>query len=138
MELIDAGRLKLTAEQRATVTYHDSCYIGRYNKVYDSPRRAITSVPGTELKEMARSRDRGFCCGAGGARMFMEEKTGKRVNVERTEEALALSPDVIGTACPFCMTMMTDGVKEKNAAGSVKVKDIAEIILEAVGEGVPS
>jgi Fe-S oxidoreductase len=138
MGLIDAGRLKLTAEQRATVTYHDSCYIGRYNKVYDSPRRAITSVPGTELKEMARSRDRGFCCGAGGARMFMEEKTGKRVNVERTEEALALSPDVIGTACPFCMTMMTDGVKEKHASDSVKVKDIAEIILEAVGEGVPA
>jgi Fe-S oxidoreductase len=137
-ELIDSGRLKLTAGQRATVTYHDSCYLGRYNKVYDPPRRALSAVPGTELKEMPRSRDRGFCCGAGGARMFMEEKTGKRVNVERTEEALALSPDVIGTACPFCMTMMTDGVKEKDSTGNVKVKDIAEIILEAVGERVPA
>jgi Fe-S oxidoreductase len=134
--LIDSGRLKLTAEQRSTVTYHDSCYLGRYNQVYDAPRRALSSVPGTVLKEMPRNRDRGFCCGAGGARMFMEEKTGKRVNVERTEEALSTGPDVIGTACPFCMTMMTDGVKEKDASGNVKVKDIAEIVLEAVGEEV--
>ena len=86
------------------------------------------------MVEMPRSRDRGFCCGAGGARMFMEESTGKRVNVERTEEALRLGPDVIGTACPFCMTMMTDGVKDKEATERVAVKDIAEIIMEAVGE----
>ncbi|HLF15341.1 MAG TPA: (Fe-S)-binding protein [Bacteroidota bacterium] len=135
--LIDSGRLRLTRAQRSKITYHDSCYLGRYNEVYDEPRRVLSSVPGVELAEMPRSRDRGFCCGAGGARMFMEEKTGKRVNVERTEEALRLEPDVIGTACPFCMTMMTDGVKDKDAAGRVRVKDIAEIILEAVGEGEP-
>jgi Fe-S oxidoreductase len=135
MGLIDSGRLKLTREQRAKITYHDSCYIGRYNGIYDDPRRALAAVPGVTLEEMPRSRDRGFCCGAGGARMFMEEKTGKRVNIERTEEALRLGPDVIGTACPFCMTMMTDGVKEKDAAGAVAVKDIAEIVLEAVEGG---
>ncbi len=137
MGLVDSGRIRLTREQRARVTYHDSCYLGRYNGVYDQPRKALGGVPGVELMEMPRSRDRGFCCGAGGARMFMEEKEGKRVNVERTEEALATTPDVIGTACPFCMTMMTDGVKEKDRAESVRVRDIAEIILDAV-EGEPT
>jgi len=132
MGLIDSGRISLSREQRARITYHDSCYLGRYNNVYDQPRKALAAIPGVELNEMPRNRDRGFCCGAGGARMFMEETEGKRVNVERTEEALATSPDVIGTACPFCMTMMTDGVKEKEQADHVSVKDIAEIILEAV------
>jgi Fe-S oxidoreductase/nitrate reductase gamma subunit len=132
MSLIDSGKIKLTKEKRARITYHDSCYLGRYNQVYDQPRNAIKAIPGVETIEMNRSRDKGFCCGAGGARMFMEENTGKRVNIERTEEALALKPDVIGTACPFCMTMMTDGVKSKEASESVQVKDIAELVLEAV------
>jgi Fe-S oxidoreductase len=133
MGLIDAGKIRLSKEKRATITYHDSCYLGRYNEVYDQPRSAINAIPGVRTVEMARSKDKGFCCGAGGARMFMEETVGKRVNVERTEEALALNPDVIGTACPFCMTMMTDGVKAKEAAERVEVKDIAELVLEAVG-----
>ncbi len=135
--LIDSGKIRLTRENRAKVVYHDSCYLGRYNDVYDQPRRAIEAIPGISTSEMPRSRDKGFCCGAGGARMFMEETIGKRVNIERTEEALAQNPDVIGTACPFCMTMLTDGVKEKAATESVKVKDVAELVMDAIGEQGP-
>ena len=136
MQLVNEGKIRISAAHKAKITYHDSCYLGRYNNVYDAPREAIQSVPGLELVEMNRSRSRGFCCGAGGGRMWMEEKEGKRVNIDRTEEALALKPDVIGTACPFCMTMMTDGVKAKEASESVEVKDIAEILFEATQENV--
>lgn len=135
-ELIDSGRLKLNASQKARITYHDSCYIGRYNGIYDAPRRAIGSIAGVDLVEMKRSRDKGFCCGAGGARMWMEEKTGKRVNIERTEEALSTNPDVIASACPFCMTMLTDGVKAKEAQ-KVEVRDVAELILDAIEGAEP-
>ncbi|MCI0706924.1 MAG: 4Fe-4S dicluster domain-containing protein [Ignavibacteriae bacterium] len=131
MQLVNEGKIKISQEAKAKITYHDSCYLGRYNNVYDQPRSILQSVPGLEVMEMPRSRSRGFCCGAGGGRMFMEEKEGKRVNIERTEEALATQPDVIGTACPFCMTMMTDGVKAKEASEKVQVKDIAEILYEA-------
>jgi len=132
MELISSGKLKLSSVKKSKITYHDSCYLGRYNEIYDAPRKAIKAIPGVKTIEMKRSGDKGFCCGAGGARMFMEEKIGKRVNHERTEEALALNPDVIGTACPFCMTMLTDGVKDKEASEKVQVKDIAELVLEAI------
>jgi len=134
MQLVNDAKIKISAAQKAKITYHDSCYLGRYNNVYDAPREALKSVPGLEMVEMKRSKSRGFCCGAGGGRMWMEETEGKRINVERTEEALALQPDVIGTACPFCMTMMTDGVKAKEASESVQVKDIAEILYEATQE----
>ena len=131
MNLIEQGKIKLSAKGKAKITFHDPCYLGRYNDEYDSPRGIIDMV-GTERVEMKRSRDKSFCCGAGGGRMWMEEREGKRVNIERTEEALALNPDVIGTGCPFCMTMITDGVKEKEASDSVQVKDIAELVLEAL------
>lgn len=113
------------------ITFHDSCYLGRYNDIYSSPRRSLNSIPGTELVEMKRSGDRGLCCGAGGGRMFLEETEGKRVNIERTEEALSTGASTIASACPFCMTMLTDGVKAKDKADEVKVKDVAELVLES-------
>lgn len=131
-KLLIEGRLKITKPIEAKITYHDSCYLGRYNNIYDAPRDILASIKGVKLVEMKRSRDRGLCCGAGGARMFMEEKVGKRINVERTEEALSLNPNVIASACPFCMTMLTDGVKAKDVADKVEVKDIAEILIEAI------
>jgi Fe-S oxidoreductase len=132
VKLIHEGRLKITKEEVATVTFHDSCYLGRYNDIYDQPREILNAIPGVDTVEMKRTKSRGFCCGAGGGRMWMEEHEGKRVNVERTEEALTLKPNVIATACPFCMTMLEDGVKDKEATETVKVKDVAEMLLAAV------
>jgi Fe-S oxidoreductase len=131
--LVNEGRLNVARESRQRTTFHDSCYLGRYNAIYDAPRMVLKSA-GADLVEMGRSRDKGFCCGAGGARMFMEEKVGKRVNVERTEEALRLRPQTIATSCPFCMTMLSDGLKAKDAEDVAKVLDIAEILADALAE----
>jgi len=130
-QLVAQGKLKVSKAVAAKVTYHDSCYLGRYNDVYEPPRKLLDAVPGVAAVEMERSRSRGFCCGAGGGRMWMEETEGKRVNVERTEEALATKADTVATACPFCMTMLNDGLKSKDVA-DVAVKDVAEILLEAI------
>jgi Fe-S oxidoreductase/nitrate reductase gamma subunit len=129
--LIEQGKIKISGE-KSRITYHDSCYLGRYNGIYDEPRNILNKICGEKIPEMDRNHDKGLCCGAGGGRMFMEELTGKKINVERTEEALKLNPDIIGSACPFCMTMLLDGLKFKNAEEKVKVKDIAEIVMEKI------
>lgn len=130
-QLIDEGKIELKDDSvKERITFHDSCYLGRYNDIYDEPREPLSKINGAELVEMERNRDRGFCCGAGGGRMFMEETEGTRVNVERTREALETNPDTIASACPFCMTMMTDGVKDLEKSEEVEVKDVAEIVLE--------
>jgi Fe-S oxidoreductase len=136
MELIDDGRLSMAgASLEERVTYHDSCYLGRHNDVYLAPRRVIGSLAGIDIVEMPRNGTRGMCCGAGGARMWMEEHIGKKVNTERSEEALATGASRIAVACPFCYVMMEDGVKEKSRDEDVKVQDIAEVLLEAVERG---
>jgi Fe-S oxidoreductase len=129
-ELIDSDRINLKDNGSGNVTYHDSCYLGRYNKVYDAPRNSLKEIDGLNLIEMKRSKDRGYCCGAGGGRMFLEDEEGGKINIERTKEALATGAETISSACPFCMTMLTDGVKHFEKTEEVKVKDIAEIVLE--------
>jgi len=129
--LLQENRAPLRTEngKQLTIAYHDSCYLGRYNDIYDAPRETLRrALPVVTLVEPKRTRDRGLCCGAGGGRMFMEERTGKRINAERVDELLATGADTIAVACPFCMTMMHDGAKARDA--SVQVLDIAEVVAQ--------
>lgn len=129
-QLIAAG--KLTPEgQPMKVTYHDSCYLGRYNNIYDEPRKVLAAVPHVTLVEMERHHERSFCCGAGGGRMWMEEHLGGKINGKRAEDAIHTGADVIATGCPFCLTMLDDGVKAKGNE-SIRVLDLAEILVTAV------
>ncbi len=125
---IEEGRIKPTKEVTEDVAYHDSCYIGRYNDIYDIPRQILKSIPGVKVLEMDRNKEDAMCCGAGGGMMWMEETQGKRINVERTEQALALSPTTIGSNCPYCLTMLSDGTKAKEVEEQVKTLDIVEIV----------
>ena len=130
--LVAEGRLKLTNTVNQKVTFHDSCYLGRYNSIYNQPRKVMTAIPGITLQEMDRNRERSFCCGAGGGRMWMEEHLGTRINHSRFEDAVKTKADMIGTACPFCLTMLEDATKDKEMEESIKVRDVTEVVLESL------
>lgn len=131
-ELVRDGKLVAKHAVNETITFHDSCYLGRYNDVYDPPREILKSIPGVKLVEMERNRDTGMCCGAGGGLMWMEEETGHRINVSRTEQALAVNPSVISSGCPYCLTMLSDGTKAKEVEETVSTYDVAELLEKAV------
>ena len=130
--LVAEGRLKLTNTINQKLTFHDSCYLGRYNSIYDQPRKVMATIPGITLHEMDRNRERSFCCGAGGGRMWMEEHLGTRINHSRFEDAVKTKADMIGTACPFCLTMLEDATKDKEMEESIRVRDVAELVLESM------
>ena len=132
--LVTAGKLTPGNGYSGTVTYHDPCYLGRHNRVFDEPRTVIDAIPGAKNVEMKRCREKGFCCGAGGARMWLEENIGKRINMERTEEALGTGADVVSTACPYCMIMLDDAVKAHQKEDDVRVLDLSQLVEESLGE----
>jgi len=127
-ELIRTGKLKPTKGVDESITFHDSCYLGRWNNIYDQPRAVLEAIPSARVVEMKQNREAGLCCGAGGGRMFMEETIGKRINIARTEQALETRAGIVASSCPFCMTMITDGMKSKEMLNKVKVMDIAELM----------
>ncbi len=129
-DLIAAGRLRPAHAVRELVTYHDPCYLGRHNDEYEAPRIVLGAIPGLRSVEMPRHRARGFCCGAGGARMWMEERIGKRINEERTDEAVSTGAGTVGVACPYCLVMLDDGVKTRGH--DVRVADVAQLLVRSV------
>jgi Fe-S oxidoreductase/nitrate reductase gamma subunit len=135
-ELISQGRLKLKNNLDKAITYHDGCYLGRHNSVYDEPRTIINALPGVQFKEMARHGNKSFCCGAGGGHMWMEEKTGVRISEMRTEQALETNCNVVATACPFCLQMFEDAIKAKEASEKIRPLDIAELVALAIADEV--
>jgi heterodisulfide reductase subunit D len=139
-ELIDIGKIRMKENgdfKGKRISYHDSCYLGRANNIYEAPRKVLELLD-AELVEMKRCRTNGLCCGAGGAQMFKEEEKGStRINRERTGEALATGAGIIAAACPFCNTMLTDGIKENEKEEEVKVMDIAELIAESMNDDLP-
>jgi Fe-S oxidoreductase len=134
--LVEQGKLTPVTTVEEKLTYHDPCFLGRHNKVFTPPRQILDAVPGVQAEEMHRCKNRGFCCGAGGARMWMEERIGKRINTERIDEALALNPDTISTACPYCLVMLGDAIAAKKSSGDAKdtleVVDVAQILARSV------
>lgn len=131
-KLVREGKLRPTHPLHERIVYHDACYLGRYNGVFDAPRDILKAIPGVELVEMERNRENAMCCGAGGGRMWIEETRGKRINLARTQQALATNPTVIGSACPYCLTMMEDGTKLTETDDRVKARDVAELLAASV------
>jgi Fe-S oxidoreductase len=135
-KLVEEGKLTPVTPVEGKITYHDPCFLGRHNKIYTPPRTIIDAVPGTQAEEMHRCKGKGFCCGAGGARMWLEERSGKRINEERVDEALALDPDAVSTACPYCMVMLGDAINAKKAAGQAKqnleVIDVSQLLVRSI------
>ena len=130
--LIKKSAVKVSPKFSGTLVFHDSCYLGRYNNIYSDPRDVLAACTGAVPRELERTREESFCCGAGGGRMWMEELIGKRIYLERTQEALRAHPSTIAVACPYCMTMFEDGVKDEKASATVNVKDVAEIVAESL------
>jgi Fe-S oxidoreductase/nitrate reductase gamma subunit len=131
-ELLTGGRLKLTKPINKVITYHDSCYLGRANQIFDAPRKILKSIPGLKLIEMERHHNRSFCCGAGGGRMWMEEHIGTRINQMRTDQAIQTKATLVGTACPYCLTMLFDGIKEKGKAETMAAFDLSELVEQSM------
>ncbi|MGH7367629.1 MAG: (Fe-S)-binding protein, partial [Candidatus Rokuibacteriota bacterium] len=129
-DLLRSGRLQPAQRDGERITYHDACNLGRYNDIYDEPRRVLAGVTRGELVEMKLSRSQGFCCGGGGGRAWLEEHEGRRVNQLRVEQAMEVKPDILASACPFCLTMFEDGVKAKEVGDKIKTRDIAELLAE--------
>jgi Fe-S oxidoreductase len=140
--LVAEGRLQPVTPVEEKLTYHDPCFLGRHNKVYTPPREILDAVPGVEATEMHRCKERGFCCGAGGARMWMEERIGKRINTERIDEALGTDPDTISTGCPYCLVMLGDAVAAKKSSGdapdTLEVVDVAQLLARSVRSAAPA
>ncbi len=130
--LVSTGRLSPGPGYRGTVTYHDPCYLGRHNRVFNQPRSVLDAIPGARQVEMRRCREKSFCCGAGGARMWMEETIGKRINMERTDEAFSTGADVVSTACPYCMIMLDDAVRANSKEDEVRVLDLSQLVEESL------
>jgi Fe-S oxidoreductase len=138
-DLVTQGKLVPKNRHDETIVFHDSCYLGRYNEVYDAPRKVLEAIPGVKLAEVNYwNKSRGLCCGAGGAQMFMEEQNEKRVNVKRTLQLLDTGAKTIASGCPFCMTMLTDGLKAQEKEDEIKQLDIAEILAKSVGVDAPA
>jgi len=130
-QLLKEDKLRIARGRGEFVTYHDACYLGRYNDIYQPPRQIIKSIPNIKMVEMERNRERGFCCGGGGGHMWLEERIGRRINELRTEQAMETKAQTVITACPFCLQMFDDGIKAKAAEEKLKVMDIAELVAES-------
>ena len=135
-QLIEQGKIKPLRMVEATVAYHDSCYLGRHNKVYEPPREIAKAIPGVRLVEMERCRDQSFCCGAGGGHMWVEESRGRRVNHVRTDQFLETDAQIVGVSCPFCLQMMEEGIQSRGLQGEKKARDLLELLDESLAESV--